>query len=532
MRFRNRASGLRSAWRLGCTALAALCLAVPARAETVLRMVPNTDLKIIDPILTTAYVSRNHGYMVWDTLFAVNDKLEPQPQMVDAWQVSADGLTYTFTLREGLRWSDGPPVTAEDCIESIKRWGQRDGMGQTLMQNTRALEVVNARTFRLVLKDRYGLVLDSLGKLSSNVPFMMPKRYAEVPADTSIPKESIGSGPFIFKVDEWVPGSKVVYVKNPTYKPRSEPPSYAAGGKVVRVDKVEWDYLPDAATAVAALKRGEVDYIELPAHDLIPLVEHDPNIVVAADRLGYQGWLRFNTLNAPFDNEKARQALLWATSQDDYMLAMVGRKDFYRECPSFYGCGTPYETDAGSAALMHTDLARARELLKEAGYHGEKVVLMDPTDIASLHAATQVTIQTLRRLGMNVDVQAMDFSTLAARRAEKKSIAQGGWSLFHTNWIIPDVFTPVNNIGLSGGGTASGWFGWPTDRKLEELRSEWARTTDPAKRRQLAREIQVEAFRYVPYVPTGQFYVPTFYRKELKGVIVAPVPFLWNISKG
>ena len=514
-------------------ALSAIALAAPALAETTLKMVPHADLKNIDPIWTTAYISRNHGYMVWDTLFAVNDKLEPQPQMVDSWKVSADGLTYTFTLRDGLRWHDGKPVTSEDCIASIQRWGKRDGMGQKLMENTQALEVVNARTFRLVLKEKYGLVLDSLGELSSNVPFMMPKAYGETDAFQQVPKESVGSGPFVFKVDEWVPGSKVVYLRNKDYKPRSEAPSFAAGGKIAKVDRVEWLYIPDYSTAVAALKRGEVDYIERPPHDLIPLVENDPNIAVAAiDPLGSQGWLRINHLNAPFDNPKAREALLMAANQDDYMLAVVGRKDYYQRCPTFYGCGTPYESDAGAGELMKADIEKAKALLKEAGYKGEKIVVMDPTDLPTLHSATQVTIQTLRKLGVNLEIQAMDWSTLTSRRAEKKSIADGGWSLFHTNWIIPDVFTPVNNIGLSGGGTTSAWFGWPEDKQLEDLRSDWARTTDPAQRKDIARQIQVEAFKNVNYVPIGQFYVPTFYRKELKGVIVSPVPFMWNISKG
>jgi peptide/nickel transport system substrate-binding protein len=532
----HRGAPRRATWKLSLLALLALsllALAPNAPAETTLRMVPHADLKNIDPIWTTAYISRNHGYMVWDTLFGANEKLEPQPQMVDAWKVSADGLTYTFTLREGLRWHDGGPVTAEDCVASIQRWGKRDGMGQKLMGVVKSLDVVNQRTFRLVLKEPYGLVIDSLGKLSSNVPFMMPKRYAETDAFQQVPKESIGSGPFKFVVDEWVPGHKAVYVKNKDYKPRSEAPSFASGGKVVKVDRVEWVYNPDYAVAVAALQRGEVDIIERPDHDLIPIVANDKNIVVASiDPLGSQGWMRINHLNPPFDKPKAREALMWAVDQEQYLLSVVGNKDYFQRCATFYGCGTPYETDAGAEAVMAVDLEKAKRLLKESGYNGEKVVLMHPTDLPTLNKATQVTIQLLRKLGVNLEVQAMDWSTLTSRRAEKKSIAEGGWSIFHTNWIIPDVFTPTNNIGLSGGGAESAWFGWPTDAKLEDLRNQWARTTDPAKRKEIARQIQVEGYKNVNYIPIGQFYVPTFYRKELRGVIVSPVPFLWNISKG
>ena len=182
----------------------------PALAENVLRIVPHANLKNLDPIWTTAYITRNHGYMVYDTLFASDENLEIQPQMVGDWSVSDDGLTYTFTLRDGLMWHDGDPVTAADCVASIKRWGTKDGMGQKLIQFTKELAVVDDNTFTLTLNEPYGLVLASLGKISSNTPFMMKKEHAEVDAFEQVP-EVIGSGPFKFVKDEWVPGSTVVY---------------------------------------------------------------------------------------------------------------------------------------------------------------------------------------------------------------------------------------------------------------------------------------------------------------------------------
>src|ERR1700693_4725465 len=164
-----------------------------AAAETVRRVVMHSDLKILDPIWTTAYISRNHGYMIYDTLLGMNAQQEPQPQMLEKWEVSADKLTYTFTLRDGLKWHDGAPVTAEDCVASLKRWGKADGMGQKLMDFTASLEATDAKTITLKLKEPYSLVLESLGKPSSLVPFMMPKRLAESPADKALP-ELIGSG--------------------------------------------------------------------------------------------------------------------------------------------------------------------------------------------------------------------------------------------------------------------------------------------------------------------------------------------------
>src|SRR5262249_26325570 len=159
--------------------------------------------------------------------------------------------TYTFTLRDGLKWHDGQPVTPEDCIASIKRWGAKDSMAQKLLGFVASLDPVDAKTFKLVLKEPYGLVLETLGKPSSNVPFMMPKRVAETDPNSQI-GDFIGSGPFIFKKDEWKPGDKTVYVKNPDYKPRSEAPSWLAGGKVAKVDRVEWLAIPDHQTAINA----------------------------------------------------------------------------------------------------------------------------------------------------------------------------------------------------------------------------------------------------------------------------------------
>ncbi|GIX48622.1 MAG: ABC transporter substrate-binding protein [Candidatus Tectimicrobiota bacterium] len=496
-----------------------------------LRVIPHADLKNLDPIWTTAYITRNHGYMIYDTLFALDANLQPQPQMVESWEVSDDGLTYTFRLRPGLKWHDGTPVRAADCVASIKRWGKRDGMGQKLMDFTAALEVVDERTFVLRLKEPYGLVLHSLGKISSNVPFMMPERLAQTDAFTQI-TEPIGSGPFIFKKDEWVPGHKVVYVRNPAYVPRPEPPSFAAGGKRVYVDRVEWLYIPDPATAQAALTAGEVDYYERPPVDLLPLMEKHPDIEVAIiDPLGTQGWLRPNHLHPPFNHKKARQALLWMVKQEDYMRAIIGDPKYWRVCGAYFMCGTPLETDVGAEPLLQQDLEKARQLMQEAGYDGRPIIIMDPTDIPILHGATLVTARLLRKIGVNVQVQAMDWSTLTSRRAEKKPPEEGGWHIFHTWATGADVASPVANIGISGGCEERAWFGWPCDERIEKLRDQWARTTDPQKQKELVIELQRVLYDVVPYVNYGQWFLPTAYRKTLRGVIVSPVPFFWNIRK-
>jgi len=511
--------------------VAGLWLAAAAHAETVLRIVPHADLKNIDPIWTTAYITRNHGYMVYDTLFAMDANLEVQPQMVDSWSASDDGLTWRFTLRDGLAWHDGAPVTAADCVASIKRWGARDGMGQKLADATKDLRVIDDKTFELELSAPYGLVLESLGKISSNVPFMMPERLAQTDPFEQVP-EIIGSGPFIFVKDEWVPGSKVIYVKNPNYMPRAEAPSFAAGGKLAKVDRVEWHYIPDAATAMNALLAGEIDYFELPPHDLLPIMEAAPGVVVEnLDPLGVQGWLRMNHLHPPFDDVRVRRAVLWLIDQELYMRAAVGNPAYYRTCASMLSCGTPYESDTGSEALVGHNVEKAKALLAEAGYDGTPIVMLQPTDIAILNSASLVTAQVLREAGMAVEMQAMDWSTLTSRRPMTEPPSEGGWNIFHTWSLAVDVANPVANIAISGGCRERAWFGWPCDQEIERLRDDFARTPDPAGRKALAEKIQIRAFEIVTHGLYGQWSNPVGYRDSIKGLIKSPVQFFWNIEK-
>ena len=336
--------------RLAGALVAAAAFAAPvagAYAQTTLKVALHSDLKIVDPVWTTALISTHHGYMIYDTLFALDEKLEVKPQMVDKWEVSPDKLTWTFTLRDGLEWHDGKPVTAEDCVASIKRWGAKDSMGQKLLGVVTELSAPDAKTIKMVLKQPYGLVLESLGKSSSNVPFMMPKAVAGGDANTQI-TESIGSGPFIFKKDEWKAGEKAVYVKNPKYKPRNEPASGLAGGKVAKVDRVEWITIPDQQTQVNALLGGEVDLVEIVPPDLLPLLAKDKNIkITVVNKAGRQYSMRFNVLFKPFDNVKVRQAILYGLSQKEVLEANVGNPEYYRECRSLFPCGSPLESTKG-----------------------------------------------------------------------------------------------------------------------------------------------------------------------------------------
>lgn len=500
----------------------------PAAAETVLRVIPHADLKNLDPIWTTAYISRNHGYLIYDTLFAMDESFTPQPQMVDTWNVSDDKLTWTFNLRDGLKWHDGADVTAADVVASLDRWGKRDGMGQQLFEAMESLTAADAKTFVMKFNEPYGLVLESIGKISSNVPFMMPERIAKTDPFKQI-DEYIGSGPFMFNKDEWVPGSKVVYEKFDDYVPRSEPPSAAAGGKIAKVDRVEWTYFPDQTTAMNALINGEVDFFEQPANDLAPLLEIQEDLTVEVnDPLGNIGFARFNHLLPPFDNADVRRAAIMAMKQEDYMAGAVGDQKFWKTCYSVYPCATPLENSVGSEVMQTADIEKATAALKAAGYDGTPVVIMQPTDIPLLSAFSLITAEKLRKIGMEVDVQAMDWSTLTSRRAKRDPVADGGWNMFHTWWIGADVSNPMS-IAFSGN-PDKGWFGWAQDAELEAQRAAFAKASGVEAQKEIAAKVQDRLWSIGASGQLGQFFTPVAYRSNVKGLIKSPVQFFWNIS--
>src|SRR6266567_4244795 len=511
-------------------------LAAPASqaiaAGKTITAVMHSDLRVIDPVITTAYITRDHGYMVYDTLVATDANFKIQPQMAD-WKVSDDKLTYTFTLRDGLKWHDGAPVTAEDCVASLRRWGKRDGMGQKLMSFTASIEAADAKTITLKLKEPYGLVLESIAKPSSVVPFMMPKRIAETPADKAI-SEQIGSGPFKFVQAEFQPGVKAVYEKNKDYVPRKEAPSWASGGKVVKVDRVEWITMPDAQTAVNALQSGDIDFLENPPFDLLPVVTANKDLKVEIlNKLGFQTLGRMNFLYPPFDNVKVRRAALMAINQKDVLDALVGNPEYYKICGAFFVCGTPLATEEGSESLVKGNgMAEAKKLLAESGYDGTPVVVMVPGDVVTLKAQPTVAVQALRDAGFKVDVQATDWQTVVARRASQKPPKEGGWNMFFTNWVGADVVNPIANFSIGGRGTKGGWFGWAEDAKIEQLKDAYARSGSPEEQKKIAADIQKEAYDQVIYVPLGQYLAPSAWRKSLSGVLDGPAtPIFWNIDK-
>jgi peptide/nickel transport system substrate-binding protein len=510
--------------------LAAPALAQPAGAN-VLKIIPQANLTSLDPIWTTATITRHHSFLVYDQIVSVDAQGIGRPQMAEGWSIEDAGRTYTFTLRDGLVFHDGERVRAADCVASIRRWARRDQFGLELMAATDELESLDDKRFRFRLKRPFPLLLAALGKDSASPCFVMPQRVAETDPFTQI-REPIGSGPYRFIPGDWVPGAKVAYTKHAAYQPRPEPPSFTSGGKHARVERIEWNIIPDPATAAAAMQQGEADFWELPLHDLLPTLRRNRNLVVhLRNELGTYAMLRFNNLHPPFDSAAVRRAVAMAVNQEDYMRAVVGDDPAgWRQCLSFWTCGTANESALGSEVMASPSIDRAKAALAASGYSGERVVLIAPSDFPTIFAVSQVTADLLRKLGMNVDFVSTDWGTLVQRRASREPIDKGGWNIFHTTWGGADFINPAAHVPMRGNGT-SGWFGWATDPEMERQRSAWFAAPDAAAQKAATDAMQATAMANMPYVPLGSFMHPDVWRRTITGVIQAPVLVFYNIAK-
>ncbi|QEI07871.1 ABC transporter substrate-binding protein [Pigmentiphaga aceris] len=519
-----------SAGVMAMAGLAASPAIAQADAQSTLRIVPTTNITVLDPIWTTAYASRNFGYMVYDTLFGTDAEGNIKPQMVDTWTVSDDRKTWTFKLRAGLEFSDGTPVTGEDVVSSIKRWASRDSFGGLMAKSVDAYEAPDANTFVIKLNEPFGMVLEALGKPSSNVLFIMPKRLADTPGDTQL-KEVVGSGPYLFNADEFRPGERVVFVKNPKYKPRSDQPSGTAGAKNVYTNRVEWVIIRDPQTAMNALLNGEVDIYEQPAFDQYPTLKANADIQLAeAVIAGSQFMLRFNFLQPPFDNEKVRRAAMLALGQDAILRTQVGSPELSKYCKSLFPCGTPYESQNTGDYTGIANPQKAKALLAEAGYKGEPVVLLRPTDNPTIGKLPLVAKQQLEQAGFKVDMQAMDWQSLVSRRARKDAPKAGGWSAFMTSWSASDILNPLTMAPMNATGE-KGWFGWLEDAKLEEIKRKFAMAQTPEEKKKFAEEAQLRAVEVVSHVPVGQYSQPVAMRKNISGLLPSGAQIYWNIKK-
>lgn len=510
---------------------AAIALPQSTQAQSAFRMVLINDLSSLDPVQSTAAFVRNHGFLVYDQLYALDSNGAAQPQMVESGTASADGRTHRFTLRPGLAFHDGTPVTAADAVQSIRRWAERDVVGKALAAATAEMRVIDARTFEIALSRPFALVTEALARPTASALFVMPERIARTPSSTAI-TEAIGSGPFVFQAGQWRAGERAVYARNPAYQPRPEPPDGLAGGKVAKLDRIEWLAMPDAGMAANALRAGEVDFIEQPPPDLIPQLERDRNIrTMAINPAGYVIWLRPNHQQPPFNDPRARQALLYLINQQDVLNAVgIRPSEQVPYCPAYFLCGTPLESHAGAVGLREADIPRAQALLREAGYAGQRVVFLNAADNPINNAATLTMAEAFRKAGLNMDVPSMDWATVTQRRNRREPVDQGGWSLFVTVANVLDAQNPLTNLYLASpceGGLA----GWPCDAELESLRRSWWEEPDAAKRKEILERVHARAYQVLPYINAGQFRALAAYRANVQGLRATTVPVFWGVEK-
>ncbi len=511
-------------------------LAAPAIARgqgnRSLKFIPQSDLSVLDPIWSQAYVVRNHAMMVFDTLYGMDAAYQIQPQMVAGHTVEDDGKTWLITLRDGLLWHDGEKVLAQDCVASIRRWGARDGFGQTLMAVTQELTAVDDRTIRFRLVRPFPLLPAALGKPGSSVCAMMPERLAATDPFKQV-SEMVGSGPFRFIAADHVPGSLIAYERNAKYVPRADGvTSFTAGPKIVYFDRVEWHVLPDPATAAAAMRTGEHDWWEAPTFDLLPMLRGVATLTVPAPNpLGFLAGLRFNHLQPPFNNPALRRAFFAAVDQQDFMTAAATTDQ--RNWRTGVGVFCPNSPMASAAAMEvlteKRDLSAAKQAVAASGYKGEKAVVPVPTDFPNLRALADVGVDMMQKIGINAEARDTDWGSMVQSLAKMDPVQQGGWSAFHTFWSGLDQFDPAVHVWIRGNGKAA-TRGWPDSPRLEALRDEWLAAGELTARKRIAEDIQKQVFVDVPYIPLGQILPPWVYQKNVTDVLDGYALF-WNVKK-
>ena len=517
------------------TAGVAASLAMPSigkgAAASPLKFIPQSDLTILDPIVTTVYTARNHGYMVFDTLFGMDSNYQMQPQMLESYSVEDNGLRWKLTLRDGLMWHDGEKVLAKDCVASVRRWGARDGIGSLLMARTAELNALDDKTFEFRMKKPFALLPYALGKISTPMCAIMPERLAKTDPFKAV-SEMVGSGPFKFKADEWISGARAVYTRNDRYVPRPEiSTGWTAGGKVAHFERIEWHTTPDDGTSASAMRSGEMDWWELPTVDLLPVLKRTGKIrVEIKDRNGTLGMLKMNNLQPPFNNAAIRQALIGAISQSDYMTAIAGEdRTMWREGVGIFTPATDMATDVGMDLLTSKrDIAKVRAMIKEAGYNNEKTILLAPNEPHYRKAMADVTTEMLKSAGFNLDIHSMDWGTAIVRRENKQPADKGGWSALCTTANGLDMQTPLLHFLRTTGQKA--WFGWTDSPKIEELRAAWVDAPDLAAQKRVAAEIQRQCWIDVPHIPLGQWFQPVAWQNTVDG-IPDGFPLFWGAKR-
>jgi peptide/nickel transport system substrate-binding protein len=388
------------------------------------------------------------------------------------------------------------------------------------MTATEELSAPDDRTVRFRLKRPFPHLPEALAGPGANVPAIMPERLAATSPFKPV-AEIVGSGPYRFLPDEHISGARAGYERFPLYQPRpGGPAGFTAGPKVAHFDRVEWLKL-DQFSAMAALQAGEIDWWEVPLNDQAAALARDSKITVIPHFATAMGILRFNHLHPPFNNVAVRQALLGAVDQAEAMTAVAGTdREFWHDGIGLFPAGTPFADDVGVEILRRPrDYAAVREALARAGYNGEKVVILVPTDVQELRALSLTGADQLRRSGMNIDLQEMEAGAAVRRRQNQGTPDKGGWNAFFglIDRSLPNT-NPYGNFAIRADGLAA-WDGWPTSPQIEALRAAWLDAASLDNQRRICTQLQMQLWQDVPYIPMGEYWQSTAYRKDLLDVI-------------
>lgn len=514
--------------RLCVIGLATAASVTIGHADT-LRVVPSAPLQILDPLSTTAYITRDYGFMVYDTLFGTDLEGKVHPEMVEKYSVDAAATTWTFTLRDGLTFHDGSPVTSADVIASLQRWQSKDTLGGKMKARTASMTAVDAKTFEIKLSQPFGPMLVALGKPSAIVPFIMPKAVIDEAGTGPITK-FIGSGPFEFVASEFRPGERAVYVKNAKYKPRSEPASGTSGGKVVKVDRVEWIFLRDAQTAVNALRNKEIDYIDSPSFEQVGDLQKDPAIDIITRPLSVSYVMRFNTLTPPFNDPKVRRAAMLAVNQEAILKVQIGVPGAYQTCASVFPCGTTYSSTPDNFTGK-PKFAEARKLLAETKYDGSPIIILDAPEVGAQKKTAPMMSALLQQAGFKTQLLPLDWASWLQKRTNMAPAKDGGWNVFVAAWSPYDLTVPISSAPLTANGKG-GWPGWFEDAEVESLMTKFMDAPQLADQKAIASRIQTRILEEGAIAPLGQGNSFAVMRKDsLVGLLprIASTVF-WNVS--
>ena len=489
------------------------------RAKTLV-FVPTSDLTVLDPIITFNRPTRNYAYLVFDTLYGLDTSWMAQPQMVEGHQIEKDGLIWDLKLRDGLYFHDNEPVLGRDVVASIRRFAARISFPAALMAATEELSSPDDRTVRFRLRRPFPHLPDALAGPGGTVPAIMPEHLASESPYKPV-REIIGSGPYRFLRNEHVSGVRAAFERFAQYRPRDGGArGFTSGPKIAHFDRVEWVTL-DSSTASAALQNGEIDWWEVPPRDLVDSIGRHPDIATISHFATAMGILRFNQLYPPFDNPAIRRALLGAIDQAEAMTTIGGTDpENWHDGIGLFGAGTPLATDVGVEVLRTLrDYPAVKRNLTEAGYNGEKIVVISPADVPELGQLSKIGTEQLRRAGMNIDFQEMDFGTVVRRRGNQAPPDKGGWNAFFTliDRSIPNT-NPYGNQAIRADGRA-GWDGWPSSSRIEALRAAWLDAVGQEEQHRICGELQKQLWIDLPFVPMGEYWQATAHRKDLNGVL-------------